>query len=73
MLHCIQIFTNTCEVTVKVKRVIGKATIHVILHDLMFVFQFQKLYYTASIPIYNVFPCVVNVSRSHVPVLLAMQ
>ena len=25
MLHCIQIFTNTCEVTMQVKRAVGKA------------------------------------------------
>ena len=28
MLHSIQISTNTCEITMQVKRVIGKATIH---------------------------------------------
>ena len=25
MLHCIQLLTNTCEVTMQVKRAIGKA------------------------------------------------
>ena len=55
MLHRIQISTNTCEVTMQVKRAIGKATLHklpiynelhaivlslyIILHDLLFVFQ----------------------------------
>ena len=28
MLHCIKIFTNTCAVTMQVKRVIGKAILH---------------------------------------------
>ena len=28
MFHCIQIFTNTCEVTVQIKRAIGKAILH---------------------------------------------
>ena len=54
MLHRIQISTNTCEVTMQVKRAIGKATLHklpiyneymrlcclyIILDDLLFVFQ----------------------------------
>ena len=51
MLHRIQISTNTCEVTMQVKRAIGKVTLHKlpipihaivlslynILHDLLFV------------------------------------
>ena len=53
MLHCIQIFTNTCEVKMQVKRAIEKAILHklriyneyvfvyslcIILHVLLFVF-----------------------------------
>ena len=50
MLHCIQIFSNTSEVTTQVKRAIGKATqatnilqihvlvlsFHIIWHDFLF-------------------------------------
>ena len=40
MLHCIQIFTNTCEVTMQVKRVKEKAILHKIpilrIHVLVF-------------------------------------
>ena len=54
MLYCIQMFTNTCEVTMQVKRAIVKAilhklpilqihvlvfSLHIIWHDLLFVFQ----------------------------------
>ena len=54
MLHHIQISTNTCEVTMQVKRAFRKATLHklpiyneymrlfclfIIFHDLLFVFQ----------------------------------
>ena len=54
LLHRIQISTNTCEVTMQVKRAIGKATLHklpiyneyvlclyIMLGDLLFVFQLQ--------------------------------
>ena len=52
MFYCIQLFTNTCEVTMQVNRAIGKAilqnyqyeyvlvlSLYIILHDLLFVFQ----------------------------------
>ena len=86
MLHRIQISTNTCEVTMQVKRANEKATLHKlpINNEYMRLCWVSTLFWmicclfsncskSSTIRLYNVFPCVVNVPRSHVPVLLAMQ
>ena len=89
MLHRIQISTNTCVVTMQVKRAIGKAT----LHKLPIYNEYMRLCWVSTLfwmicclfsncsksstirlrSLYITFPCVVKVPRSHVPVLLAMQ
>ena len=85
MLHRIQISTNTCEGTMQVKRAIGKTR----LHKLPIYNEYMRLCWVCTLfcmicclfsncsknstKRLRSFPCVVNVSRSHVPVLLAMQ
>ena len=79
--------TNTCEVTMQAKRGIWKDTLHklpiyyneylrlcwVSTLFCMIYYLFSNCSKSSTIRLYNVFPCVVNVPRSHVPVLLAMQ
>ena len=85
MLHCIQSSTNTCEVTMQVKRAIGKA----ILHKLSIYNEYMCLCWVSIL--FCVICCLfsncsrssttrlrslfitLRCERSHVPVLLAMQ
>ena len=89
MLHRIQISTNTCEVPMQVKRAKGKATLHKlpIYNEYMCLCWVSTLFCmicclfsncsksstTWLRSLYITFPCAVNVPRSHVPVLFAMQ
>ena len=88
MLHRIQISTNTCEVTMQVKRAIGKVTLqklpiyseYLCLCRVSTIFCIiccfpnvvKALLYGFDTYI-KCFTCVVNFPRSHVPVLLAMR
>ena len=65
MLHCIQIFTNTCEVTMQLKCYIGKALLHyrqttniLPIHVLVLI---KSPHYFAQLPVYVVcFPNVIK-------------